>query len=462
MTDAPDTIAAAATPAGGAIAIVRTSGPLAVQIAIELGVPLAPSLGTSGEGWGEGLRASISPKKDPHPNPLPAYRAGGLSLGDSIVVSAKVLSFRAPRSSTGEDVVEYHVPGSPWVIGRLLKRLFELGARQAEPGEFTSRAFLSGKIDLAAAEGVVATISASNRAGLDAARRLLAGELSRRLTPLLDRLGDTLALVEVGIDFSEEDVSFIDRDRLMDELDASRDALEALLLAAPSLERLDHEPRIVLAGRPNAGKSSLLNALADRQRAIVADVAGTTRDALSERVALASGFVTLIDVAGVEEAASADDIETQMQASARREVDSADHLVLVIAADDVRPPLTMTREPDLVVRSKSDLGSTSLDALRASALDPAGCDALRAALDKLAFTGATTEAATGVAVNVRQRASIDDAVAALDRAINSLDAGAEIVSAELRQAIDALGRVLGRVAPDDVLGRIFSSFCIGK
>jgi tRNA modification GTPase len=436
----PDTIAALANATGGAVAIVRTSGPRAFEFADRLGGDLSPS-----------------------PGPLPAYRERGLTLGDSKSVPAKVLSFRAPRSSTGEDVVEYHLPGSPWVVARLLERLFELGARQAEPGEFTSRAFLGGKVDLAAAEGVVATISASNRASLDAARQLLGGELSRRLVPILDRLTDTLALVEVGIDFSEEDVSFIDRDRLIDQIDACRDELRVLLGVASSLERLDHEPRVVLAGRPNAGKSSLLNALAERNRAVVTDLAGTTRDALSERVALPSGYITLVDIAGLEEASSPDDIASQMHATAVRTMEAADHVVLMVAADDERPAVVLSRAPDLIVCSKSDLQQSASPAgIHASIKNPGGLDAIRAALDGLAFPHRATESSLGVALNVRQRSTIADASAALDRAREILDDGAEIVAAELRHSLDALGRVLGRIAPDDVLGRIFSSFCIGK
>lgn len=432
MPDAVDTIAALATPIGGTIAILRTSGPRAIE-------------------WKQALGVT-------HEYPHPCL----LQLGPDLPVPATVLVFRAPRSATGEDVVEYHFPGSPWIASRLLERLYALGARQAEPGEFTSRAFLNGKLDLAAAEGVVATISASNRAGLDAGRRLLSGELSRRLAPMMERLAEVLALVEVGIDFSEEDVSFIDRDRLLAAIESSCRELDALLAAAPSLERLEHEPRIVLAGRPNAGKSSLLNALAGRLRAVVADVAGTTRDVLSERVALDTGYITLTDAAGLGGGVPTDAIEVQMREKSLRAIEEADRVVLVIATDDDRAPLNLLRSPDLVVYSKSDLASAEHAGVSSSVMKAGGLDALRTALDTLAFPADRHEAEQGVALNVRHRSLVAAAIESLRRAADSLPRGPELVAAELRAAIDALGGILGKVAPDDVLGRIFSSFCIGK
>lgn len=379
-------------------------------------------------------------------------------LGDGLAFDVTVYPFRAPRSSTGEDVIELHVPASPFLTGRVLHRLVELGARQAEPGEFTARAFFNGKLDLTSAEGVAATIASSNRAELNAARQLLGGELARRLAPILDQLVQTLALVEVGIDFTEEDVSFISRSDIETNLASAERALCDLSSEAPRIERLSHEPRIVLTGRPNAGKSTLLNALAGKSRAVVSDVAGTTRDALSARVALARGFVMLVDVAGIEDAGD-DTISNQMQAAAQSQIAQADAVVLLIDVSDSEPPVALAREPDLVVYSKSDLARAPVGSLAIDTPRSTGLDALRARLDAIAF-GAT--AGGSLALNARHVDAIQLAVTSVRRAAAASSAGAEVIAFELRSAIDHLGSILGSVSPDDVLGRIFSGFCIGK
>jgi tRNA modification GTPase len=284
----------------------------------------------------------------------------------------------------------------------------------------------------------------------------------------MDQLADTLALVEVGIDFSEEDVTFLATDeihRRVTEIDAN---LEALLRDSARFERLVHEPRIVLVGRPNAGKSTLINALSGQMRSIVSDIAGTTRDVLSVPVDLQHGRAQLLDVAGIESTKDADEIERLMQDHATRAIQTAEYVVLVQDATDSAPLQQLTRPPELVVRSKSDLVPpmrTAANEVAVSAKTGAGLDQLRRKLDRLAFGGSENAIGASLALNRRHVAGIDEARSALSRvaaACGSTNAAAELIALELREALDALGRILGSVTPDDVLGRIFLSFCIGK
>jgi tRNA modification GTPase len=392
--------------------------------------------------------------------PAGAARRTALSFAD-LTVPAWVYFFASPRSYTGEDLVEFHVPGNALLARLLLDHLISAGARHAEPGEFTARAYFSGRIDLAEAEGVAATIAAHGEAELRAARQLLAGELSSQLRRPMDLLADTLALVEAGIDFSDEDISFLAGDALVRRIDEIDDLLGDLTKNSARFEPLTHEPALVLVGRPNAGKSTLLNALAQRDRAVVSPIAGTTRDVLSAEVRLKRGLVRVMDVAGLDEQVGTENvIEHQMNAHARRALESAEFVVAVLDATDERAPLDVPRAVDLTVETKGDLaGRAKPQAV--SAHTGQGMDLLRDQLDQLAF-GRSAPSST-LALNARHLAAIADARAALSRAKETSRAAcAELIALELRDALDALGRVLGQVTPDDVLGRVFATFCIGK
>lgn len=455
-----DTIVAVSSAAGPAArVVVRTSGPRAV--------------------------AALRAVADDPPVAAGTVARARLRFAD-LACPAWVYCFLAPRSYTGEDLVEYHLPGNPVLAGLFVKHLQGGGMRPAEAGEFTARAYFNGRLDLTAAEGVAATIAAGSERELSAARRLLAGELARRLAPAMDLLARALALLEVGIDFSEEDVTFLDPADVRRQAEEVGGMLRSLLAEGGRLEPLAREPAFVLVGRPNAGKSTLLNALAGYERAVASPVAGTTRDALAAAVALPRGRVRVVDVAGLETepddaaVAGADgpagDVRRRMRAAALRAVAEADFVLLVApAGEGADPPAGLPRHPDLVVRSKSDLVPASGPAghgggagvteacgeARVSAATGAGLSDLRAAMDALAFgRGGGSEA--GLALNVRHVAAVGRAVAAVDRAAALADGPVELCAAELRDALDALGGVLGRVSPDDLLGRIFSQFCIGK
>jgi tRNA modification GTPase len=378
---------------------------------------------------------------------------------EGVHVPAQVYLFRGPRSATGQDGFELHIPGSPWLAKALIGRLISLGARAAEPGEFTARAYFNRRLDLTAAEGVAATIAAGSRQQLDAARQLLCGELSRRLQPLLEAVAQLLALVEVGIDFVDEDVTFIELDTLRSEIDQMAASLTDLLNHTARIDRLNHEPRIVLLGRPNAGKSTLLNLLSGGSRAVVSAVAGTTRDALSARVRLERGWVTLVDVAGVD-SSDADPIAAQMQHAARRELDTADAVLRIHSADDPTPLIECDRDVALTLLSKCELGHRSGFDVAFSCHRQIGISTLLHKLDGIAF--GVVDARPQLALTARHVEAIGLAIDELRHARNAIDDGAELVAAGLRHAMNHLGGVLGTISPDDLLGRIFSKFCIGK
>jgi tRNA modification GTPase len=426
-----DTIVAVSSAVGVAPRmIVRMSGPSAIDLATKL-VNEEPTVGAT---------------------------TCRLRLSERIELPITIYRFDSPRTVTGEHVIEFHIPGNVWIVRRLVETLTKLGARQAEPGEFTARAYFNGKLDLTEAEGVAAIVSARSEAELTAARQLMSGELSRRLQPIMDELADILALVEAGIDFSDEPVSFHSTEDTLARCASIERSLKQLLDESPRFERIAHEPTVVLAGRPNAGKSTLLNALAGFDRAVVSPVAGTTRDAIGAVVHLRRGLVRVIDVAGLEQVRTDDRIDIQMQDVARRAIETADVLVLVVDPGEARPT-QLQRDPDLVVHTKSDLRQAG--GVSVSAHTGANMSELRDQLDDLCF-GTTTSASEQVALTARHVQAIEQTVRAVDRARSSVRGGAEIVALELREALDSLGQVRGAVSADDVLGRVFARFCIGK
>jgi len=411
---------------------------------------------------------------------LPVPDAGGAACRTLLVFAgiscpAWVYLFRAPASYTGQDLVEYHLPGNPILAEMLLRDLLSAGLRQAEAGEFTARAYFNGRIDLTQAEGVAATVSAQSEQQLVAGRRLMEGELARRLMGPADEVLATLALLEVAIDFSDEDVTFLQPAELQSRVAGTRDALVDLLAGSSRFQPMGHEPTFVLVGRPNAGKSTLLNALAGYERAVASATAGTTRDALAADVALPSGYVRLIDVAGLDDNAAGpsghgdtphERIARQMAGRAADEMARADFVLFLRAADDPLPPVGIARSPDLCLRTKSDLGvglsHEGQDYINVSAATGQGLGTLRQMMNDLAFGKAGAEST--LALNTRHVLAVESAIASLDRALllASQRGPIELIAAELRDAVSEVGAVVGQVSPDELLGRIFAQFCIGK
>jgi len=444
----PDTIAAIATaPGRGGVGIVRLSGPQAVHL----------------------VHALTGRKPPPRIAILATFRAAdGQTIDQGLV-----LRFDAPKSFTGEDVVELHAHGSPVVLDLLLARCVALGARRARPGEFSERALRHGRIDLAQAEAIADLIAAGSEAQARAAARSLQGEFSRRVDALLQRLIDLRAYIEAAIDFPEEEIDFLADTRLTADLEALRGALATLLREARHGQRLRDGLHAVILGHPNAGKSSLLNALAGSERAIVTAIPGTTRDTLAETVSLDGVELTLVDTAGLRD--TPDEIEAQGIRRARAEVARADLALLVVdphtsprALDALRAecPPTCAR---LTVRNKIDLvddiarveerdGETEV---HLSALTGVGLDLLRAQLRQHAGATESEGAFSARARHVEALQRVATHLDAASIALHGTRAG-ELAAEDLRQAQQALAEITGAYTPDDLLGEIFGRFCIGK
>ena len=436
-----DTIVAIATPAGsGGVGIVRLSGPRARRIA---------------------ETACAKALRPRHAHHARFRDADGEAIDDGIA-----LVFAAPASYTGEDVAELQAHGSPAVLRQLVARCCELGARMARPGEFSERAYLNGKLDLAQAEAVADLIAAGDARAARAARRALDGEFSARVDALADGLLAIRVHVEAAIDFADEPLDALGGAGLRARLDDAAAQLDALLQAAARGQKLRDGLHAVIVGPPNAGKSSLLNALAGSDRAIVTEIAGTTRDLLRETVRVDGVELTLVDTAGLREGGDA--IEREGMRRAQAELRSADLALVVLDARDPAAGLRAVGEAladvptRIMVHNKSDLlpSAAAGDAIAVSALTGAGLERLHARLRAAgggeAGEGAFTARARQVEALRRAAQVLDDARAAL--AAEALDLAAEA----LRLAHDALGEITGRTLPDDLLGHIFATFCIGK
>jgi tRNA modification GTPase len=364
-------------------------------------------------------------------------------------------------SYTGQALAEIHVIGSPPVLQAVLGTVLGRGARPAGPGEFTLRAFLSGRLDLTQAESVAALIEARNAGQLDRALRQLAGGLAGPIGRLRDRLLDLLAHLEAGLDFvDEEDVDPLARSALADELAVAAGELATLAATLGSRSVSDELQRVVLAGPPNSGKSSLFNALLREDRALVSSVAGTTRDYVEAPFRLDGVWAILVDTAGLEEAATSIDAQAQSQRAGQHA--AADLLLCCQAADQPTPADPRGDGYSIGLITKADLLEMPAPegCLPVSSASEQGLDELRARISERLRERASEADPTAA----RCRDALARASVALGDASEAVSEGLgdELVAIELRQALDDLGRVVGAVVTDDILDRIFSRFCIGK
>jgi len=441
-----DTIVAAATPPGiGGVGIVRISGGEAARIACAM-------LGSL-------------------PEPRNATHAKFRNVGGEQLDTGLALYFPSPASFTGESVLELHGHGGPVVMSMLVDAAVELGARLAEPGEFTRRAFINDKLDLAQAEAIADLISSGTAQAARAALRSLSGAFSAAVDALADQLLQLRMHVEAAIDFPEEEVDFLSDDELLMRLDRCRSSFDELMKQAKIGRVLRDGYRVVIVGKPNAGKSSLLNRLSGEEAAIVTEVAGTTRDVLREQINIDGLAVELVDTAGLRD--NPDRIEQEGIRRAREALKSADAVLWIQDATEADDGGINEDVPDgaavTVVRNKVDLtdckpGATPDDPslINLSAKTGAGIDALHERLRRLAGYKNLGEGAF-----TARRRHID----ALNKAALHFNAGCkaleearagELLAEELRLAQEALGSVTGVVSSDDLLGRIFADFCIGK
>jgi tRNA modification GTPase len=465
-----DTIAAVSTPPGrGGIGIVRLSGPLAASIAAQL-VRLRQPL--------EHGRARLADVLDEYDELAALDSSNDAGRIDEAVVTY----FGAPNSYTAEDLVEIAAHGSPVVLELLLNRSVKLGARLAEPGEFTQRAFLAGKLDLTQAEAVRDLIEAQTLIQARLAASQMGGALSRRVGPVKQALVELVALLEAGIDFAEDDVELTTQAEIANRIGALTPPLTALEATFARGHIVHDGLTLAIVGRPNVGKSSLFNRLVERDRAIVTATPGTTRDTVTERISLDGIPLELVDTAGLREGLR-EGLEEAEQLGIRRSREALADAALVVIVLDATKPLNdeerrlleaVEGRPALVAVNKSDLVRNlpeadrpvpdcgDLPALATSALTGEGIPTLRERILELATGGAAAE--PGMLTSLRHKQAIVAALSALADAAQANAAAIphEMILLDLYRALWALDSLTGQTTPDDILNLIFSTFCIGK
>ena len=448
MPEHDDTIVAISTPPGrGGIGIVRLSGPAARTIAeplLKLRHPLAPAQARFAE----------------------ILDNTGETLDEAVVTF-----FEKPHSYTSEDIVEIAAHGSPVLLDHLLRQCIAAGARLAEPGEFTQRAFISGRLDLTQAEAVHDLIEATTLHQARIAAQQLGGRLSRQITPIKQQLITLIATLEAGIDFAEDDIDTLPATEIITQIQSIQTPLTALEQTFAYGRILKTGFTLAIVGRPNVGKSSLFNRLIERDRAIVTATPGTTRDLVTERVSLNGIPVELIDTAGLRD--TNDEAESIGIAKSREAMAEADVVLLVLDAtepihDESKATIaTLAGRPFLIVINKKDLASTSATyphpTLETSALTGTGIPELRNAILSI-LTKETPTAETAILTNLRQQQAVSKALNTLTKAQKAAETTIphEMILLDLYEALHALDTLTGTTTTDDILNLIFSQFCIGK
>jgi len=453
-----DTIAAIATPLGeGGLAVVRVSGAEALTIADKVFVPWSRSA----------TKPSLCASHTLH--------LGRIVRGARTVDEVMMAVMRAPRTYTREDVVEFSCHGGLLVARTVLETILEQGARLAQPGEFTRRAFIHGRMDLAQAEAVADLIHSRTELALAAANEQLAGKLSHRINELRDSLMQSLAHVEAYLDFPEEDIAPATRSQLEGRLQETRKAIERLLATAREGQILRCGIRAVIIGRPNVGKSSLLNLLLGHDRAIVSPQPGTTRDTIEEPANIRGIPVVFADTAGLR---SADDLlEHEGIQRSFRALEKAELVLLVLdgsqewTAEDESCLRLVQNRRHVVVMNKSDLQrrmgwfpAKGEQVIAISCATGQGLEDLKEAIYRAIWAGQTHPAKLEVVINGRHQDALRRTREAVEGAIHSLidQASLECIAVDLRAAVNAIGEIVGKTTTDDLLDSIFSQFCIGK
>lgn len=453
------TIAAISTPPGaGGIGIIRMSGPLALDI----------------------LQLLFRPK-----DPACSYRSHQLYYGHihhpengKILDEVMAVIMKGPHSYTREDVVEIHCHGSFLVLQGILDTIVANGVDLAEPGEFTKRAFLNGRIDLTRAEAVIDILSAKTRKGVDLAQEQLSGRLYRRVEPIQQRLVSMKAVVEVAIDFPDEDIDIVDTPSMISELESDVLAPLERLLGSAAQGRLYRDGiSMVIAGRPNVGKSSLLNTLLQEERALVTDIPGTTRDSIEEVIDIKGVPVQIIDTAGIRSGAG--EVEELGINRAKELINKADLVLFLIDAssqiteEDRRLYADVSHKPVLVVVNKVDLSCDdtvdiaslgAIEMVEISAKHQTGIDTLKTVIFKKITSDSEQWEEDACSPNLRHQVALKQAKEAAQRVIATLQSGLtnDLIAVDVQECLECLGDIVGETTTDDVLDVVFEKFCLGK